>query len=426
MKTLLFYDTCALLNELHHAFKTDEKFYISEYTLKELEHIKTSANKDAETKFRARRLLCLLDENRDKYECCCFSKIQMKKLVVSTLGNFEELYEENNDNKIMLAAYVLQSQNECKEVIFITNDIACGFIAENIFNLKVKFISDKDESEYCGYKEIQISDKSDEELAKFYQNLFDGNKYNLLENEYLFITDKNGEVIDKYKYTKEGLKQFKYRTFKSKMFGTVKPKDDYQQAAMDCLATNKIAMIRGNAGSGKSYLSFAYLFEKLESGEIDKIVIFCNTVATSGAARLGFYPGDKNEKLLDSQIGNLLASKLGGMQEVERLIFEEQIVLLPMADIRGYDTSGMHAGIYISEAQNLDIELMKTALSRIGEDSICILDGDSNAQVDLSIYGGNNNGLRRVSEIFKGEDIYGEVTLKNVWRSRIAELAQKL
>lgn len=95
-----------------------------------------------------------------------------------------------------------------------------------------------------------------------------------------------------------------------------------------------------------------------------------------------------------------------------------------MSDIRGYDTTGMKAGIYITEAQNLDIELMRLALQRVGDDSICILDGDDQAQVDLSIYGGTNNGLRRVSEIFRGADFYGEVTLQKIHRSRIAELAQ--
>ena len=97
-----------------------------------------------------------------------------------------------------------------------------------------------------------------------------------------------------------------------------------------------------------------------------------------------------------------------------------------MSDIRGYDTTGLNAGIYITEAQNLDIELMRLALQRIGEDSICILDGDSETQVDLSIYAGNNNGMRRVSEIFKGDLIYGEVTLKTIHRSHIATLAQKM
>mgnify|MGYP006379826339 FL=1 len=94
------------------------------------------------------------------------------------------------------------------------------------------------------------------------------------------------------------------------------------------------------------------------------------------AARVIVYPGTRDEKLLDSQIGNLLSSKLGSKFEVEELIAEERLVLLPLSDIRGYDTSGMHAGIYISEAQNLDTELMKLTLQRIGEDSICIIDGD--------------------------------------------------
>ena len=185
-------------------------------------------------------------------------------------------------------------------------------------------------------------------------------------------------------------------------------------------------MLRGAAGSGKSYLAFGHMFSLLERGKIDKIIIFCNTVATKGSAKLGFYPGSRTEKLLDSQIGNLLESKLGDRVAVERLIDDGQLVLLPMSDIRGYDTTGMNAAIYISEAQNLDIELMRLALQRIGEDSICILDGDSNAQVDLSMYAGDNNGMRRVSQVFRGSDIYGEVTLKQIYRSKIAELAQQL
>jgi phosphate starvation-inducible protein PhoH len=59
-----------------------------------------------------------------------------------------------------------------------------------------------------------------------------------------------------------------------------------------------------------------------------------------------------------------------------------QLLLLPMSDIRGFDTSGMKAGVYISEAQNMTVSLMKLALQRIGEDSICIIDGDCKTQVD--------------------------------------------
>ena len=67
---------------------------------------------------------------------------------------------------------------------------------------------------------------------------------------------------------------------------------------------------------------------------------------------------------------------------------------------------------------------MKLALQRIGEDSICIIDGDEKTQVDSVEFAGNNNGMRRASKIFRGNDIYGEITLKNIHRSRIAELAE--
>jgi len=109
-------------------------------------------------------------------------------------------------------------------------------------------------------------------------------------------------------------------------------------------------MIKGPAGTGKSQLSMGFLFWALEKHKIDKIIIFCNTVAVKGAAKLGYLPGSREEKLLDSQIGNFLISKLGDRVEVERLIDDGKLLLLPMADIRGYDTSNMRAGIYITEA----------------------------------------------------------------------------
>ena len=122
----------------------------------------------------------------------------------------------------------------------------------------------------------------------------------------------------------------------------------------------------------------------------------------------------------------MLSAKLGDRSVVEDMIRKEELVLLPLSDIRGYDTSGMCAGIYISEAQNMDVELMKLTLQRIGEDSICIIDGDCKTQVDDIHFAGSNNGMRRASQVYRGEDVYGEVTLKNIHRSRIAQIAEKL
>ena len=108
------------------------------------------------------------------------------------------------------------------------------------------------------------------------------------------------------------------------------------------------------------------------------------------------------------------------------MLQREKLVLLPLSDIRGYDTSGMRAGIYISEAQNLDITLMKLALQRIGDDSICIIDGDCRTQVDDVSFAGVNNGMKRASKVFRGHDVYGEVELRQIHRSRIAQIAEEI
>lgn len=411
-----FYDTCALLDLQEEVFKEDVKFIISNITLIELENIKTSSTKDENIKWSARKLLRLLQQNEDKYFTIIYNTDKYD-FIINKFGLIL-----NNDSRIIVSAYqhFIQTQN----LIFITSDMACEAIAKHI-GLITQFLKIKNKSDYTGYKEIIMDDIT---LSDFYSNIVFNNlnSYKLYINEYIVIKDENNKIIDKYKYTEKGYEKIKFNKIKSKMFGNISPKDVYQQIAIDSLLNNQINMLRGPAGSGKSYLAFGYMFELLEAGKIDKIIVFCNTVATKGSAKLGFYPGSRTEKLLDSQIGNLLESKLGDRIAVERLIDDGQLILLPMSDIRGYDTTGMNAAVYISEAQNLDIELMRLALQRIGEDSICIIDGDYTHQVDMSIYAGSHNGMRRVSEIYKGQSFYGEIELQKIHRSKIAELAEQL
>lgn len=264
-------------------------------------------------------------------------------------------------------------------------------------------------------------------MSEFYQHL-DVPVTEHYINEYVFIENLNKELVDTLCWTGDKYRHLTYGNFDSSMFGEIKPmKDDkYQKCAFDSLLNNQITMLKGPAGSGKSMIALSYLFYQLERHKIDKIIIFCNTVATKNSARLGFYPGSRDEKLLDSQIGNFLSSKLGGKIGVEQMIKEETLILLPMSDVRGYDTSGMRAGIYITEAQNMDISLMKLALQRIGEDSLVVIDGDCETQVDLQAFSGTNNGMKRMSEVFRGQDLYGEIELGQIHRSRIAAIAEQM
>lgn len=410
---MIFYDTCSLLDLQQKAFKS--KFLISNITLVELELIKTSGIKDEETKWSARKLLHLLANTKN-----CYTTLVYNTKLDEEIEKYGLIL--NNDSRIIISAYNAFQANE--NIIFTTSDLACSEIAKSL-GIPTNFILNNTiEDKYTGYKEINMSDK---DLAFFYNNILPNNinHYDLKNNEYLLIRN-NGKIVDKYKWLNNKYIQISFCKAESQMFGKIIPKDEYQHIALDSLIHNQITMLRGPAGSGKSYLSFGYMFSLLEKGKIDKIIVFCNTVATKGSAKLGFYPGSRTEKLLDSQIGNLLESKLGDKIIVEKLINEGKLILLPFADLRGYDTTGMNAAIYISEAQNLDIELMRLALQRIGEDSICIIDGDDQAQVDMSLYAGIHNGMKRVSKVFRGQPFYGEVKLQKVHRSKIAEIAELL
>ena len=411
-----FFDTCTLLDFGEEIFKEKEKIYFSSITLQEIEQIKTSKNKDDNTKYKARILTNLLINNPDLYQIIVYKENYGNKADQLNI-------ELNNDIKIILCADALFSISKEKGV-FITSDLLCFKFAKDVLHLNAELYN-QEKDDYTGYiiKELDY-----DELANFYTDVTinNDNIYNLLINQYLIIKNE-GSIVDKYRWTIDGYKKINYQKPLSKALGGHGFKyDDIQQLALDSLSNNQITMLRGPAGSGKSCIAFNYMFSLLEKGTIDKIIIFCNTVATKGSAKLGFYPGSRTEKLLDSQIGNLLISKLGDRIAVEKMIDEGQLILLPFADIRGYDTSGMNAAIYISEAQNLDIELMKLALQRIGNDSICIIDGDDKTQVDLAMYAGRLNGMKRVSEVFRNHPFYGEVTLNKIYRSAIAELAQEL
>ena len=412
-----FYDTCSLLLKVDNLWEEDVITVISSITLKELEHIKTSLNKDPDVKFAARKLIHELDAhfNDGLYKVSTWSENLMANLLDANLPI-------TDDSKIIICAENFMSNlNPDDEFYFYTNDLCCKQLA--CLCLKCQVLSYYEPDDYEGYKIVQLND---DEMAYFYSTK--ENIYNLLINEYLIVKDEQGEIVDRLCWTGNGYRHLSYDSFKSNYFGNVKPmkNDVYQALAVDSFRNNKITMIKGPAGTGKTYLSLGFLLYKLEHHEIDQIIVFCNTVATKNSAKLGYYPGTRDEKLLDSQIGNMLGAKLGGRYGVEEMIRKEELILLPLSDIRGYDTSGVRAGIYISEAQNLDIELMKLALQRIGEDSICIVDGDCNAQVDDIHFAGSNNGMRRASKVYRGEDIYGEITLKNIHRSKIARIAEKM
>ena len=349
--------------------------------------------------------------------------IQKKaKRALHYIFNFSEKFKILNSQKSLIS--LAKTYN---------TKLYIGDLGEFLWTTSTLDNGDKERCVYYVQKEYSNIPVYSEEYWSVLNN--STNNLRFKNNQYFIIKDKNQETL--FKYVKndndDTYEQVPYQSLKSNLFGETKPKkttegfvDPYQLAAIDSLKNNQMTMLTGKSGTGKSHLAIAALFDKMQKHQIDKIYMFCNPVATRDSARIGLYPGSKNEKLLDSQIGNFLDGKIGDRIGVEQLINDGKLVLLPMSDIRGFDSSGKKAGIYITEAQNSTIDLMQLALERVGEDCICIIDGDFKKQVDLDVYSDINNGMRRVSQVYMGQPFYGEVCLSNVYRSKIAELASKM
>jgi len=413
IKPIKFYDTSTLLNIQEKAF--DEPFIISKISLLELENIKVSANKDFEIKAKARNIVRLLDQNMGKYEVCLEGKEECIKLE----------FDLTNDNQILAGALAC---NKTSPILFFSDDILLRLLARNA-GLEVKSSKDilETEVEYLGYKEAFLSD---DELAFYFEDLRNGNTskntYACLVNEYLIIRNKRGDVKDIKKWNGEQFIEVVNKSIKSTIFGSkIKAKDEYQQMAIDSLMNNTMTILSGKAGSGKTLLCLAAAMNLIEAGKYDKIVVLYNPTKAKGASDGGFFPGTNIEKAMQSSIGEILCSKFGDRYQIDIMIQQNKLKLLSMADCRGTEVKNNEI-LVISEVQNTSSDLMKLCLTRASEGCKIFIDGDFNSQVDHYSFEGEKNGMKRAIDVFKGEDLFGYINLKNVWRSKIAELADKL
>ena len=417
MRTKKFYDTCSLILDINNLIENEQNFdlIISDLTLFELEKLKNT-EKDLSKLQSIRKVIRALEQKVFPYEIY-FHRQSFKNADIAR-ACLDYCYDMR-----ILECYLHYEKNIAPDnTILVTNDLSLKNIANLFVGEDCIESIEPSKMEYTGFIEII---PTEQELSELYTNL-DKNIFNLIPNQYLILRNENGEILDKLRWNGQTHKALKYGNFDSRQLGRIKPfKDDpYQAIAFDSLLNNPITLIGGPAGSGKTFIALASLFNKLEAGEIDRIVVLCNPVVAKDPAKLGFYPGTQEEKLLSSQVGNILSSKLGSIEEVERLMNNEKLILIPVGDARGYEVP-QHSGVYIMEAQNLNVNLIKLILQRIGEDCICIIDGDRFTQTDMLSYE-IENGMKRVSDVFKGRAIYGQVDLQQIHRSKIAQIADKL
>jgi PhoH-like ATPase len=214
------------------------------------------------------------------------------------------------------------------------------------------------------------------------------------------------------------------------MFG-VETKNVRQAFAADLLMDPDISAVSlmGMAGTGKTFLSLAAGLEQvIEMGRYRRVSVYRPLIAV-GRQEIGFLPGDLSDKLepwmaaVHDNLYALFGTGGGNPKDMVDELFERDIIeMAAVTYLRGRSITDEL--VIVDEAQNLELPTLKVILTRMAANSKVVFCGDL-TQVDnpyISPFG----GLSALIEKFKGNPMFGHVTLERTVRSPLAELATQL
>jgi phosphate starvation-inducible PhoH-like protein len=176
---------------------------------------------------------------------------------------------------------------------------------------------------------------------------------------------------------------------------TVLPRSEKQKVYVDALKNNKIVMALGPAGTGKTFLAVAVAVTFLLEDKVKKIIL--SRPAVEAGENLGFLPGDMKDKI-DPYLIPLYDSlyELLGYEKIQRKIEEGIIEIAPLAFMRGRTLKDSF--VILDEAQNATFTQIKMFLTRLGNNSTMVINGDP-SQVDLAK--SKESGLYETTKILK-------------------------
>jgi phosphate starvation-inducible PhoH-like protein len=184
-----------------------------------------------------------------------------------------------------------------------------------------------------------------------------------------------------------------YKNSDKKQTSGLTPRTDNQKLLIDALKEYSQVFILGPAGTGKTYVTATFAADLYTLKEIDKIVITRPHVAVG--KDIGFLPGSLEEKTYPWALPVLdVLQKHLGKGVVETGIKNDNIEMAPLALMRG--RSFDNAFIIVDEAQNITTHELKMLLTRVGEGSTIVLNGDVQ-QSDLK----EADGLSKVIHLSK-------------------------
>ena len=172
------------------------------------------------------------------------------------------------------------------------------------------------------------------------------------------------------------------------------PRSEKQKEYVRALRESEIIISAGPAGTGKTFLAVAIGLSMLLEKKIERIIL--SRPAVEAGERLGFLPGDMKEKV-DPYLRPLYDSlyDLFDFEKIQRMIEIGDIEIAPLAFMRGRTLKNSFA--ILDEAQNATDTQIKMFLTRIGENSKIVVNGDP-SQIDLP--NKKLSGLDRAKKLF--------------------------
>ena len=189
--------------------------------------------------------------------------------------------------------------------------------------------------------------------------------------------------------------------------GAVKARTVAQDLYLRALKKYELVFAEGPAGTGKTWLAVGHAVSLLERGAVERLIL--SRPAVEAGERLGFLPGDMREKI-DPYLrpGDDALNEFMDARTVERGMQTGIIEVAPLAFMRGRTLS--NAVILLDEAQNTTSMQMKMMLTRLGEGSRMIINGDP-SQTDLPP--GQKSGLTEAIGLLAGVEGIGHVKFRD-------------
>ncbi len=278
-------------------------------------------------------------------------------------------------NKLNNNLKFLYSDNNSISIIFPNNELLMGVLGEFNKNLKELENITNTSIYFRGNSIITKNDSKKNEIIKNAiqflcdQFLINGTieKKDIISSINKFMINENKEINDKI--------EFIIKTPKK----SVIPRSEKQKNYVSALKNSDIVISTGPAGTGKTFLSVAIALTMLLEKKIDRIIL--SRPAVEAGERLGFLPGDMREKV-DPYLRPLYDSlyDLLDFEKIQKKIEVGDIEIAPLAFMRGRTLKNSFA--ILDEAQNATDTQIKMFLTRIGENSKIVINGDP-SQIDL-------------------------------------------